>query len=678
MVSPTVKIKNADDMTDRWITAYDGSLSVRVAKNEWSWILVKSEHPDHPCAVIARQSEIEEPKIAGDNGHLATWFFQGTQDELVLNGLQGLEQFECFVGTLPKQLAKFVAHAEQVDRKALAQFLISICVNEAPDWQKVERFSDDAKFDLLHGCSTLARRLGLFRAEVTLIESALTIRQSKNMTRLLSYAYAHAQDYRRAQDIAEIVLKSDPAMIEGPFQLHLSELEAFANIGSELKNLAGASVARQSKTPPKTAYCLHNSLPFAQGGYAMRSHSLAEAIVSEGRELVAIARPGFPSDGHKPSQSPMGCETTDEIDYYFENSFGRKGRAYAYIAESADYFEKMIRTHEISTVHAATNFWTALPAAIAAQRLAIPFIYEVRSFWTDTREARLPGFSKTPQAKRDDMLETIVLAMADEIITLNAAMHEKLVALGSDPKRISIVPNCVDAMKFVPQPRDLDLAKQYRIGEQDIVIGYMGAMLGYEGLDLLVDAAAPLIRANSDIKLVLVGADAQKLNDPGSIEFGLRRQIERLQLGDNVILSDRVPPAIAREFYNLFDICAYPRRGFEVCERVSPLKPLEAMAAGKTVIASDVGGLLDMVSHESTGLVFGRENVSALRAALDRAIDDNVLRQQLGESARMFVASERNWKDAAKAVVTVYERADHGSGPDKETLARLVSGHFYA
>ncbi len=675
MASATVRIRNADEMSDRWVSSHDGSVQAFDAANDWFWIAVKSDHADPSYTLVANSSEPELLQHTNGPGQLSTWFGRAPE-KLVLNELQHGAQFDCFVGTLPKSLADFVVNAEDADREALADFLASICFGETPDWKNIGRFESDIRFDLLHGCSTIARRLSLFRMEVALIEQALSIRPSKNLNRLLSYAYAHAQDYRRAQDVATEVLKSDPDLREGPFQTHLSELQAFDDLGSELKRFADTSVDRQANANPKAAYCLHNSLPYAQGGYALRSHSLAEAIVAEGQTLVAFARPGFPSDGHRPSQNPIGCETTGEIDYHFDNSFGRKGRGYDYIAEAADYFERAFKAQHVSTVHAATNFWTALPAAIAAHRLAIPFIYEVRSFWTDTREARLPGYSESSQAKRDDALEAIVLAMADQIITLNGAMRDKLVALGAEAQRISIVPNCVDAMKFAPQPCDPQLAKQYRIGEQDIVIGYMGAMLGYEGLDLLVDAAAPLIRANSNIKLVLVGADTEKISDSGSIEFGLSRQIERLQLSNNVILSDRVPPEQATELYNLFDICAYPRRGFEVCERVSPLKPLEAMAAGKTVIASDVGGLLDMVAHESTGLVFERENIAALRASLGRATTESELRQRLGKSAREFVRSERSWGAAAKTTVAVYKGADNGPGCDKQRLAGLVSSHF--
>ncbi|MCA1749720.1 MAG: glycosyltransferase family 4 protein, partial [Sphingomonadales bacterium] len=298
-------------------------------------------------------------------------------------------------------------------------------------------------------------------------------------------------------------------------------------------------------------------------------------------------------------------------------------------------------------------FWTALPAALAARRLGLPFVYEVRSFWSVTREAEEPGFRRLPQARRDDLLEQLTLALADRVLALNSAMAGQLAEFGVDPARVRIVPNCVDTDRFCPGPRDPALTERYGIAPEDIAIGYIGAMREYEGLDLLIEAAGGLAPDYPRLKLLIFGADPALAQTPGTVEHALAARIEASGCAA-IRLLPLVPPDIVPALYRSFDICAYPRRGFEVTELVPPLKPLEAMASGRPVVISDVGGMRDLVTHERTGLVCAKDDAKSLAAMLTRLLEDRELRERLGEAGRRFVSSERSWSDAAATVEGVY------------------------
>jgi glycosyltransferase involved in cell wall biosynthesis len=91
-------------------------------------------------------------------------------------------------------------------------------------------------------------------------------------------------------------------------------------------------------------------------------------------------------------------------------------------------------------------------------------------------------------------------------------------------------------------------------------------------------------------------------------------------------------------------------------EIVTPLKPLEAMAMGKAVVGSDVGGHKELIAHEKTGLLFRAGDVSALVRALVQLIADDNLRARLGASAASWVKKERSWKNLIAKHAEIYSR----------------------
>ena len=676
-----VSILDADLMAERQVSSPDGKAELFTPAKNGNWAWVNITHADGPIQLSVSstrsKSEIIEFSRTSDPASRPTsWLIQATEMPIFLDALAESDiHVRCFGATLSDPLNALLETEEKKTSEAVVAMLDMICRDLPFDNDEFEKLDRKTGFELLRGCAAVARRLGLFETEADFLRRATDIRASPNQMRLLSYAYANAQNYDNAIIAAEAAVRSKPDLVEGPFRDHLAELKAYSDVGKELlASTAGA--AKKSPHNSKAGYCLHNSLPYRNGGYAMRSHSLLSAMRAQNYDISAFVRPGFPIDGPPGSDRPSGRKSIDGVDYHFANMFSRNGRTYGYVLEAADYFEATFEAQNIGVVHAATNFWIGLPAALAAKRLGLPFIYEVRSFWAVTREAQTPGYQESPNGKRETALDNILLAMADAVVTLNDAMRQHIEATGVDPERITIIPNCVDLERFSAPEYVPALAAQYGLSSDDIVIGYLGAMLGYEGIDLLIEAVDPLITDNPKVKLVIVGGDPGKSSDSASVEYQLRRQVERLGLTANIIFVDRIPPGEAPNHYGLFDICAYPRRNFEVCELVSPLKPLEAMAAGKVVIISDVGGMSDIVEAGRTGLIFKKNDVPSLRSVLQSAIENTALRNRIENAARDFVREERSWANAATRLATVYEQAGTSSKPNMEHVKHLVERHF--
>jgi len=120
----------------------------------------------------------------------------------------------------------------------------------------------------------------------------------------------------------------------------------------------------------------------------------------------------------------------------------------------------------------------------------------------------------------------------------------------------------------------------------------------------------------------------------GEVADALRAQAQALEISRQTIFAGAIPHHDMPRCYSVCDVLAYPRKAMRLTELVTPLKPLEAMAAGRTVIASDVGGMRELITDGVTGLLVPPDDPPALAAALRRVMEDPPLRKRLGAEGR--------------------------------------------
>jgi glycosyltransferase involved in cell wall biosynthesis len=111
------------------------------------------------------------------------------------------------------------------------------------------------------------------------------------------------------------------------------------------------------------------------------------------------------------------------------------------------------------------------------------------------------------------------------------------------------------------------------------------------------------------------------------------------------------------DYYSLIDIFVCPRLRMRLTELVTPLKPLESMAMGKAVLASDVGGHKELIEDGRTGRLFAAENADDLITRSIQLANDPAMQAKLGEAGRQFVTNERSWEKLATRYVQLYEDA---------------------
>ncbi|MED5595388.1 TIGR04063 family PEP-CTERM/XrtA system glycosyltransferase [Janthinobacterium sp. P210006] len=299
-------------------------------------------------------------------------------------------------------------------------------------------------------------------------------------------------------------------------------------------------------------------------------------------------------------------------------------------------------------LHAHSPALNAIAALNAGRALGIPVVYEVRAFWED---AAADHGSSRPGGLRYRLtraLENYALRRADAVTTICDGLRRELRARGVPAHKITVIPNAVDAGAFsVTAPGDLWLAHKLGL-HGHLVIGFIGSFYAYEGLALLLRAMPRMLAAQPALRLLLAGGGPQ--------EAALRALAAHLDIAHAVVFAGRVPHAQVAAYYQLVDICVYPRLPMRLTELVTPLKPLEAMAQGRLVVASDVGGHRELIEHGKTGMLFRAGDAEALAQAILVLLLAPASWPALRRQARAFVETERSWDASVARYAPVYAR----------------------
>ncbi|AGA29607.1 TIGR04063 family PEP-CTERM/XrtA system glycosyltransferase [Singulisphaera acidiphila] len=409
--------------------------------------------------------------------------------------------------------------------------------------------------------------------------------------------------------------------------------------------------------PRRILHVLDHSQPH-RSGYAIRSDSILQFQRRLGFDPVVLT-------STKHGKAPREREEIGEIVYHRTDPVteGLEGqlekipflRERRQIRTMRRRIEDVAQAEHAELIHAHSPSLNGIPAYAVARRLGLPFVYEVRAFWEDAAVDH--GTFKQDSFKYNisRMIETRVFRRADAVTVICEGLRDELVGRGIDAEKIFVIPNGVDLERFTPRQPKTTLIEKYGLENRD-VIGFLGSFYRYEGLSLLLDAFANLRETAPNARLLLVGG--------GEEEADLRAKAESLGLGSTVIFTGSVPPDQVLDLYSIVDILVYPRMSMRLTDTVTPLKPLEAMSMGKVVVASDVGGLKELVRDGESGLLFPAGDSAALVRTLCQAIDSRAQWPAMGERARRHVMETRRWEDIIARYQVVYRNAQESAARD--------------
>ena len=310
--------------------------------------------------------------------------------------------------------------------------------------------------------------------------------------------------------------------------------------------------------------------------------------------------------------------------------------------------DRLVTEWRPDQLHVHSPVLNALAALAVARRHGLPLLYEIRAFWEDAAVGNGTGREGSPRYRATRALETWAARRADAVAVICEGLRRDLVARGIRPEKIIVAPNGVDMSLFgSPLRPDAALARRLGLAGADVV-GFIGSFYDYEGLDDLIAAMPRLIEQRPKAHLLLVGG--------GPMEEALNAQAEASPARERIHFIGRVPHHEVDLYYSLIDILAYPRKAMRLTELVTPLKPLEAMAQRKLVVASNVGGHRELIEDGVTGTLFPAGDPEAIARALDQLFANRPSWEARRDVARLFVERDRNWSSNISRYMPAYQR----------------------
>ncbi len=396
-------------------------------------------------------------------------------------------------------------------------------------------------------------------------------------------------------------------------------------------------------------HVLDHSLP-AHSGYTFRTRALMKAQAAKGWAVAGVTGVRHPDPG------PDG-ETVDGLTFYRTPPIAPARapiREWREIGALAKRVEALANEWKPDVLHAHSPVLDGLAALRVGKKLGIPVIYEIRAFWEDAAVGNGTGREGSLRYRLTKHLETHAVKSADAVAVICEGLRGDLIARGIDPDKITVSPNGVDLDLFGdPPPRDDALAETLGLAADDAVIGYIGSFYDYEGIDDLIAAMPALVAVQPRARLLLVGG--------GPMEAALKAQAASSPAAAQIHFVGRVPHTEVERYYSLIDILAYPRKKMRLTDLVTPLKPLEAMAQGKLVAASSVGGHRELIEDGVTGTLFAPDDPAAIADALARLLENRAMWPERRRTARIFVETHRNWSSNILRYEPVYQRLLRGA-----------------
>lgn len=309
--------------------------------------------------------------------------------------------------------------------------------------------------------------------------------------------------------------------------------------------------------------------------------------------------------------------------------------------------EEVIKIESPDIIHAHSPSLNGIPALRAGKKFGIHVVYEVRAFWEDAAVDHGTFTEHSFRYKASRFIETKLLKQVDALFTICEGLKNEIISRGLPCSKITVIPNCVDTKFFYPSDCDEGIAKKYDF-KNKTVFGFIGSLYRYEGIDLLIDAFQKVLQKRNDMKLLLVGDGPQK--------NALYDKAEKMGLRNHVIFMDKVPHEDIKKYYSVMDVLVYPRRKIRLTELVTPLKPLEAMAMGKVVVGSNVGGIRELISHDKDGFLFEAGDADNLAKLLTGLASDGKDFSEISKSAIETVQCKFRWELSVKKYLPVYEK----------------------
>jgi len=368
-----------------------------------------------------------------------------------------------------------------------------------------------------------------------------------------------------------------------------------------------------------------NSFPPGIGGIQAHVSNLAQALTRQGHHvrIVTVRR----NKTERVRDTFAGLEVTRVPQLNLPKTLTTQ-----YLATSTALLIAMRARGQADVVHYHT-FWPDAFTAFVVNRF-VPTVYTAH-------ESRF-----LIMAEKANYRHRLRLALRpfEEVIAPSTELLDVARQLGVSSDRSVFIPNAVDSHEFSPDVSRGVVRSQYGIPIDDKLIVCPRRLVPKNGVDFLIESLPMLRRSLHSFCLLIVGDGPERKK--------LENRVGELGLRDSVIFTGSKDNADLPYVYADADVVAIPS-----LKEATSIAALEAMASACAIVATDVGGLPEIIEDGVTGLLVPPRDPEALSLAISRLIRSSDLRRELGRAARARVEKEFTWDHVARETTRVYERA---------------------
>lgn len=298
--------------------------------------------------------------------------------------------------------------------------------------------------------------------------------------------------------------------------------------------------------------------------------------------------------------------------------------------------ERLNKEWPIDAIYERYSLWTYGGAGFA-RSMRIPHLLEVNA---PLRQEQKRYRSLENEALAAT-LESYMFRSVDRVLVPSSQLRPYILGCGARPGAVHVIPNAADPDRFRPERRRQRLRDN---GDAPFVIGFLGSLKPWHGIDILARAFRRLRRSSREYRLLIVG--------DGPMRRELERAFRRDGCADLVTFTgaadyDDVPELVSRMDAGL---APYPRgAGFYF----SPIKIFEYMAAGVPIVASDIGQIGELMTHRKTALLHRPGAVTEIAGCIERLATSPTLADSLARNARAMLCRRFTWRRNAERVLAM-------------------------
>ena len=277
--------------------------------------------------------------------------------------------------------------------------------------------------------------------------------------------------------------------------------------------------------------------------------------------------------------------------------------------------------------------------AAIADAFGVPYVLEVNAPLIEEQERHRALRLKTAA----HAAQTKCFRRASHVVTVSQALKRYIEAEGIPCHRVSCLPNGVDTQRFNPTTDPGPVRTRYHLGDRP-VIGFVGSLKPWHGMDALFDAMKLLSARSGDQRLLIVG------DGPG-FRYAMQRA-EDDALRGRIVLAGKVPHDEVPAHLAAMDLTVAPyvaEEGFYF----SPLKVLESLAAGRPVVAPRLGQLNELIEHGVNGLLYDPGDLNAFAENVHVLLSDPEQRSVMGKNARRHAVASLSWENVVGQAIGI-------------------------